>query len=357
MKRLAYFLPAILLAVLGSAQELIRNPAKPMNPQAGRVLKLEPVFTISDASGGFFFKYPYRFELDDQGYLYILDEQQLLQFSPEGTFVRNFYRPGQGPGEIATGFQMTSFLPLEDGLLVYDGATKIIRFDREGKLVSEVKQTAGRFFELIGIAPNGFFMRSQTDVSWSGAAGFKEIETQVNLVSSDGRSAEKILGFPSRIYQGPKFGMDWDNYLQVFNRRDGSLYVSRTCEYQVVRADLTERKIVASFTREYPRAPFVISEYEQDFYKKFDPPKKDFANDIVELFLCGDDLWIKTSTSSEDKGKLFDVFDPKGRFLDSFYLGRGLTLRQAGTDFIIVSEKDVDETILVRKYKIPAGTK
>jgi len=357
MKKTAFVLLALILAVSGFSQELIRNSDKPLNPQAGRTLKLEPVFEISDASGEFFFKYPNKFDMDDRGYLYILDEDQLLKFSPEGKFVRNFYKKGQGPGEIASDFQMVSFFCFRDELYAYDGMAKIIHFDGKGKLLGEVKQTAGRFFTLFGMGENGYFMQGQTNAPWGGPAGFKEIETTTNLLSLDGKSAEKIMGFTSRIYQGPNFGMDWDNYLQIFNPADGSLYVSRTCEYKVVRADLIKRKIIANFTRDYSRVNFVIPDNAKSFYERTNPPKKDYANDISALFMCDNNLWVKTSTTVKDKGVLFDVFDPQGRFLDSFYLNVDGSLALARGGFIYVTEKDKEENILIRKYKILNGTK
>jgi hypothetical protein len=357
MKKTALIFLSMIMAVTGFSQELIRNSNKPLNPQAGRVLKLEPVFEVSDAPGEFFFKYPYKFDLDDRGYLYILDEDQLLKFSPEGKFVRNFYKKGQGPGEIASDFQMISFLCIRNNVFVYDGVGKIVRFDGEGKLVSEVKQTAGRFFTLFGMNENGYFMQGQTNAPRGGPAGFKEIETTADLVSLDGKSTEKIMGFTSRIYQGPNFGMDWDNCLQVFNPADGSLYVSQTCEYKVVRADLLKRKIVVSFTRDYPRVNFVIPDSAKSFYERTNPPKKDFANDIRELYMCDDNVWVLTSTTAKGKGMLFDVFDPQGRFLDSFYLNIDGSLALVRGGFIYVTEKDKDENILIRKYKVLNGTK
>ena len=357
MKRTAFIFLSIIMAASGFSQELIRNSAKPLNPQAGRILKLEPVFEISDASGEFFFKYPYKFDFDDRGFLYIRDENQLLQFSPEGKFVRNFYKKGQGPGELASSFQMVSFLCVRNSVFVYDGVGKIIQFDGEGKLVNEVKQTAGRFFTLFGMGENGYLMQGQTNAPGGGPAGFKEIETTAHLVSLDGSSAEKIMGFTSRIYQGPNFGMDWDNYLQVFNPADGSLYVSQTCEYKVVRADLLKRKIVASFTRDYPRVNFVIPDSAKSFYEKNNPPKKDYANDISAMFVCDNNVWVLTSTKVKDKGMLFDVFDPQGLFLDSFYLNVEGSLALARGGFIYVTEKDKDENILIRKYKVLNGPK
>ena len=355
MKRIPVLLFGLLLFGRLSSQEAVHNPGKPLKRDAGRVLRLKPVFEIRDDSGAFFFRYPYRFDIDAKGCLYILDDGQLLKFSPEGKFVGNFFRKGQGPGEIATRFQMVSFVTHGDGLYIYDGTGKIIHLDATGTLVDEVRQSAGNFFELLGLTDKGFLMRSQTDMAWGGGAGFKDIETMASLVSLDGGSATKIVGFSSRVYQGPKFGMDWDNYLQIYNRRDGSLYVSHTCEYKVVRADLIKQAPLIAFTREYPRAPFVITEAEKDFYKRYDPPRKDFANDIEALFVCGDDLWVKTSTATKGKGVLFDVFDPRGRFLDSFYLKEGLNLVLFDGPFLFVTEKDQEENIVIKKYRALNG--
>jgi hypothetical protein len=52
---------------------------------------------------------------------------------------------------------------------------------------------------------------------------------------------------------------------------------------------------------------------------------------------------------------LFDVFDPQGRFLDSFYLNVDGSLALADGGFIYVTEKDKDESILVKKYKVLNG--
>jgi hypothetical protein len=355
MKKKTIHLVGLVLIGFVSAQELVRNPGRPLNPDGGRTLRLEPIYTIRGDTGEFFFKFPYRFDLDASGCLYVLDKDQLLKFTPEGGFAGNRLKKGQGPGEMASPFQMISFFTRGDELYVYDGTSKIAHFDPTGRLVDEVRQTAGRFFELIGLADEGFLMRGQTDVSMSGPAGFKEIETSVHLVSRDGRIAKKIAGFTSRVYEGSGFGMDWDNYLQAYDRRDGSLYVSRTCEYQVLRADLSSAAPPVAFTRQYPRAPFVMSVSEKDFYEKFKPPVKDFANDIAALYVGGEGVWVKTSTVTKEKGALYDVFAPGGRFVDSFYFGAARDLALAAPPFVIVIERDAEENILLKKYRILNG--
>lgn len=67
MRKMPAFVLSLLLAAAGLSQELVRNPAKPLNPEAGRVLKLEPVLEIRDAGGEFYFKYPYLFDIDARG--------------------------------------------------------------------------------------------------------------------------------------------------------------------------------------------------------------------------------------------------------------------------------------------------
>ncbi|MCJ7582079.1 MAG: hypothetical protein MUP98_16325 [Candidatus Aminicenantes bacterium] len=322
-----------------------------MNSEAGRILKLEVVFEIKDEPGEFFFAWPRSFCLDSQKNLFILDEDQLLKFSPDGKLIGNFYKKGQGPGEISTRYQMVSYVIHKDELYVYDGVAKILHMDNDGKVISEIKQTAGRFFQLVGIAGNRFYMRYQTSARGE-TEGFLEIENQIHLLSPDGSSAEKIIGFFSKIYSGPSFGMDWDKYAQLFNQNDASLYVTHSCEYKIVRSDLNEGKIILSYNREYPRIKFVLPENSQSFYEKYNPPKKKFENDVLKMYLNNDKLWIKTSTVKKDKGKLFDVFDSKGHYTDSFYLNISGGLELVDGEYLYITERDEEENISVKKLKI-----
>lgn len=351
MKNLVLILMSFLLIISVNSQEFIKNSDKPLNPEAGRVLKLDEIYEIKDEPGVFYFRWPGQFHVDSQGCLFILDEEQLLKFSPEGRFIKNLYKKGQGPGEIATRYQMVSYVLFQDELYVYDGVAKILRMDRNGSLVQEIKQTAGRFYRLIGKPENGYYLLYQTPPPW-GKGDFVEIEHQIHLISFDGTSSEQIVAFPSKVYSGKDFGMDWDNCSYIYNQNDGSLYVTHTCEYQIVRADLAHRKILISFNRKYPRVNYVIPEYMKSFYEQHNPPKKKFENDVLAMFLSGNNLWVKTSTIDKNKGILFDVFDPQGQYLDSFYLNINGELMLVDGGCIFVSERDEEENILIKKYKI-----
>lgn len=333
------------------AQDIIQNPEQPLSPNAGRILEFEKEYEIRDDAGEFYFRWPQKFCLDVRGYLYVLDEDQLLQFSPEGKFLRNFYKKGQGPGEISSPFQMVSYVISGENLYIYDGMAKIITLDSEGDLIEEIKQTAGRFFELLGASDEGFYLRHQTS-AFSGTVGLNELETQIHLVSLDGSTAKNLIGFKHRIYSGPNFGMEWDNYMHCFNRHDGFLYVTHTCEYRIERVDLAKGADYISFSRDYPRVKYVMKEHLKSFYERYDPPKKKFENDVAGLFVCGENLWVKTSTQVEEKGIQFDVFDSRGRFIDSFYLNVDRELQLADGDSIYVTERDDEENIVLVKYRV-----
>lgn len=65
-------------------QTPIVNPEKPLNKNAGRVLKLEEVFRIKDEGANFYFKYPRKLKVATDGSFFVVDENQFLKFSPQG---------------------------------------------------------------------------------------------------------------------------------------------------------------------------------------------------------------------------------------------------------------------------------
>jgi len=73
---------------------------------------------------------------------------------------------------------------------------------------------------------------------------------------------------------------------------------------------------------------------------------------VKNLYPVGERLWVETSTDDKTKGRLIDVFDKDGRFLDSFYLGAGRTLMAVREDAVFCQQKNEDETITIVKYRI-----
>jgi hypothetical protein len=80
-------------------------------------------------------------------------------------------------------------------------------------------------------------------------------------------------------------------------------------------------------------------------------PKPDFESDILELFLPGDALWVRTSTVDPQKGQLFDVFNAEGDFLDSFFVPVQDKILGVVDDVIFVQETAEDGTISIVLHK------
>jgi hypothetical protein len=69
--------PILMLPILNlsaSAQQIVENPAKPLNPNAGRVITLSEVLRITDeGTDQYYFEYPERLHIAPDGSIFVLD--------------------------------------------------------------------------------------------------------------------------------------------------------------------------------------------------------------------------------------------------------------------------------------------
>ena len=76
MKKYAILLSLLSLVIINTqAQELIKNPERPLNSKAGRVLKVEEILRITDESGEFYFSYPNTIKVAYDDSIFINDSQ------------------------------------------------------------------------------------------------------------------------------------------------------------------------------------------------------------------------------------------------------------------------------------------
>lgn len=78
----------------------------------------------------------------------------------------------------------------------------------------------------------------------------------------------------------------------------------------------------------------------------------EFLNDVRNLFIFDDKLWVQTSTKDKMGRYLYDVFDILGSYVDSFYLDVNGTVLSTHGDYIYVREKDEDDLFSIVKYKL-----
>lgn len=208
MKRLLILsICVFVLGIMGTAQEIIENPAEPLNKNAGRMVKLKVDLVINDTGDEYYFRTPKNIKVSPEGFIFIQDREQLLQFDEKGKYIKNFFKKGKGPGEVE---YVSNFCLYNGNLIVHDRRlNKIIWFEMSGKLIKEF-----------------------------------------------------------RIYE--KRG-----------KLGGRVILNR---------------------------------------KKYTRPPQKYLNDIKNLLIYKNRLWVVTSTIDDNKGILIDVFNIKGKYLDNFYL-------------------------------------
>ena len=341
-------------------QEIIENPDKPLSDNAGREIKLQEMFRITDEKGDFYFKmivYSGNLKVAQDGTFFVSDIDQLLKFSPQGEFLKNVITVGQGPGEMSSRrYPHDFYVDLESIYLFDSRARKIVQTDFDGNLKKEFKlefEGVSPLYSFCGLSEDGFVFVHQENIRFNlKTSGFYDLEMSVVLVSPDGTKADRIFTFPRKTFGAPSFGMEWAPFEILFSNDLQEVFVYYTCEYQMTHANLKEGRISKIFNRKYPRIKHETTEHEEENIKKYDAPKRKYENDITGLFLQQEQIWISTSTTDEEKGFLIDVFDKGGKYFDCFYISIPGSIKTVWDNCIFTIEKDIDENLQIVQYKI-----
>lgn len=341
-----------------NAQQIIDNPKTPQNKDAGRILKLNEALRIAGDSDEYYYNGVVSLQIDTSGNIYINDawssndRGHLVKFSPKGKFLDDLYRQGEGPGEIQS---MYDFALSDKKVYVFDYMKrKIIVMEEDGAFVREFKLSSDRLNDFIGIFEDWLvFSRKDTPFERP-TSKLYDSQNVIVFVSKDGQTVKDFFTFTNKEFyiasaQGGG-GMGWDPFMAVIG--DGKLYTCSSQEYLIEVLDLKTGELTSRFKREYTRKKHEMRDFEKKFISKYSAPKKRFELDISGMFYDGGILWIKTSTETEDKGRMFDVFDTSGQFLDSFFVNTKGRIAKIDGDFIYSSETDEDELPYLIKYKI-----
>ena len=339
--------------------------------EAGRVLKLYEVQRIEDAQADYYLKSPRDIQIAPDGSLFVVDEDQLLKFDANGQFIKNLYKKGQGPGELEG---ISDLIISDDALIVLQGqSNKIMLMSHDGEFIREFRPAPS--VSRLCAVHDGLFVTARYGPPKLDKVGDEAKIIDVNWTLgyiSDNKTVEELeLEFPVRWFAKRIAGGKAliANHIAEFiaeSYKDKYLVICHAEEYKLQLFDLDQKQIVKDFGREYRRVRFKQDdsgrvEIRPEVFR-FAPPVK-HLNDVQQLFIRGDYIWIMTSTIEPGKGVLFDVFNEQGEYVDHFYLplqqsviaealeDLPLTFQK---DHIYVVEYDKDDLPTIVKYRIAA---
>ncbi len=350
----ASVLAVLILAGFASAQAQapVQVPDKPLSPKAGRVLQLKEDLRITDESGQFFLKYPGRVRVAPDGSLYFSDAEQIIHLDAKGGFLANLFHKGQGPGELN---YSSDLVALPGGVLIHGtNPSKLVRFDARDKLVSDVSLRDLQNWDLIGRDGDRLL---GCQMHWPASSTKYEIRmTNVDLISiaPDGEAARTLFTFPVRILTIGGAGM-WDGYfLAPLPSRRWAL--SHTKEYSIKIIDLAAPNHPLEILRTYKKVLRPSNERRGGITTrngtKYELPGSEYLADISALFAYRNVLWVQTSTKDPDKGILFDVYDPAGRYVDAFFLKTEGRLLDVQGDALFIRESAPDDSLRIVRYRV-----
>ena len=296
--------------------------------------------------------------IDLSGNIYLRDfwssrqRAHLPVFSSDGRFIKDLYRQGEGPGEIASAYD---FALSESKIYILDySKRKIVEMDNDGAFIQEFRLESDSVNELIGAFEEWLVVLRKVNPYERRTSRLYDVENVIVFVSKDGRKEKNCHIFLNQEFfissaQGGG-GMGWDPFIAAMG--DGKLFVNSSQEYRIEVLDLKTERITARIKMKYRRVRHEMQDWERKFISKFNAPKKRFEPDIEALFYDRDRIWVQTSRKEEDKGQLFDIFDTEGRFLDSFYIPIKGRIVKIDGEFLFSAEADKDLLPYVVKYRI-----
>lgn len=349
-----------------SAQTFIENPEKPLSKNAGRVVELVEVMRINDVGGDYYFKYPRNPKIAPDGSLFVTDHEQLLQFDHNGKFIRNYFKKGQGPGEMQA---VGDYFFSENTIIIQDRRLqKILWFGFNGEFVKEFKiHELPSFSRLHLIYGDTYYFFGHRIPSTEGKPSVIDVPYDLIAVAEEGQEIEKLISFPVQCFAISSGGggvMDSIAELTTIPYRGKYLVISHTQDYQLKIYDVESKKKIRSFKRKYDRVKLPKGRRVGGTIgvggKTYTTPRK-YLNDITKFFVINDHIWVMTSKADKKKGILIDVFDFEGFYIDNFYLRYpgeidpillGYSPMTISDDYLYMTVRNEDETISIKKFKI-----
>jgi hypothetical protein len=295
------------------------------------VVVLEESWRIVDQPGAFYFSSPEPPQIDERGFVWVADEGQLLLFSPQGKFIRNFFKKGQGPGELS---DLAGFIPESDRVLVFNrNPNKMIVLGREGDVLQEASMpSALGYARLLGGRKGRFFFFREYFQSTGGQAVFLDVPVRL-LSAGPGDAEARTEGpwFPKRHFVRDTIYLKNVNFVQIAGADEATFFIAYNGGYDIRLLDLGRMEISPFISRDYRKVK-IRPEWKTP-KDKFRAPSQTLSgsevkvfehetlDDVLKIWVMGGKIWVLTSTFEEAKRLArVDVYDLKADFLGSVML-------------------------------------
>ncbi len=324
---------------LANGAVLVSNPAEGMWDEgtAWSVIEEIRIGTL-EGDGPDMFGNVGSLEVDDEGRIYVYDSQanELRVFGPTGEHVRTIGRQGGGPGEFESVIGM-AWGPEGRLWLVDPGNARISLFDTTGTYLTS-HRTIGNI--IISPWPGGFD-RAGSFYNY-GIDTEADPEDRMVLVRYDeSMEPADTIRLPRREGEGEFFTLRSENsMMQSTVPFTGGFRWRFVPQPQIWFANLSEYRIyqralagdtVRVISREYSHLPVTEADIAAaverlDWFTrqggKIDRSRFPSTKPALNTFFSDDDgrMWVSPVTSEEDRGRVWDVFDPEGRYLGQITL-------------------------------------
>jgi hypothetical protein len=283
-------------------------------------------------------------EVDPNGRLYVFDRQalELRVFDPTGRHIRTIGREGGGPGEFKQVIGM-AWGPDRNLWVVDPGNSRISSFDTSGAYVTG-HRTIGNV--IISPWPGGFDLEgnfynygidTEADpnrqlVLLRYNPSMEPVDT-FRLPIGEREGEFFVLRSENAIMQSRvPFTADFQWKFIPVPRPE--IWVANTGEYRILQQSL-EGDTVRIISRDYEHLPVTAADVEAAVEDlrwftrqggKIDRTRFPSTKPAINTFFHDDvgRTWVSPVTSEEDRGRIWDVFDPEGRYLGQLDLAFSL---------------------------------
>ena len=293
----------------------------------------------------------YHFDFDPDGNIFIFDagNYRVLKFDSDGNFICSFGRKGQGPGE----FQSDGDMAIDNQGKVYitkDNNLSI--FDNDGKYINQISVLPNYLQRPMSLVFNGqgqfvyyimdftekelkdpqdawtkyyitsFYLDTKKEIMVSEIYKHRYDELRVFIT-------DPVVNSQRKIFHALK---DSQKYKIFMYSPDGDLLKTITKKYKPIAVSKEE---LAEWKKR--REAFSKTWKGKLIGQKFSKPFSKFYSSINELFIDSDDyLWVFTNEGRKDQLFSFDLYNPDGEYLKTFFLENQLLFKHRKPNFKVM---------------------